>query len=113
VGHLHVGTDGDARVDQVYATELDALRRQRQRRSEAQVRFLPYGIAVSVLDDPDLESLPISIPNSRTSAVSTLDDVAVADFGDLRRAEWYDDLVVEAGGVDGSVVSRTCSSRTR
>ena len=52
-----VGTDGDARVDQVYATELDALRANKNNVDpKRKVRFLPYGIAVSVLDDPDLES---------------------------------------------------------
>ncbi|WP_226437181.1 hypothetical protein [Rhodococcus yananensis] len=44
---------GVARVDQVYATELDALRALKgntdPRRS---VRFLPYGMSVSVLDRP-------------------------------------------------------------
>ena len=52
-----VGTDGDARVDQVYATELDALRANKNNLDpKRKVRFLPYGIAVSVLDDPDLDS---------------------------------------------------------
>ncbi|UYP18549.1 hypothetical protein OED52_18155 [Rhodococcus sp. Z13] len=45
--------EGVARVDQVYATELDALRTLKgntdPRRS---VRFLPYGVSVSILDRP-------------------------------------------------------------
>jgi len=46
--------DGDARVEEVYATELDALRANRNNTDPSRkVRFLPYGIAVSVLDDPD------------------------------------------------------------
>ena len=46
-----VSTDGGARVEQVYATELDALRaNQNDTDATRRVRFLPYGIAVSVLD---------------------------------------------------------------
>jgi hypothetical protein len=45
--------DGGARVEEVYATELQALRaNQNNTDSTRRVRFLPYGIAVSVLDDP-------------------------------------------------------------
>ncbi|CAJ1493321.1 hypothetical protein MU0083_000258 [[Mycobacterium] kokjensenii] len=47
-----VGDDGAARVEQVYATEIDALRAgQRNPDPKRRVRFLPYGIAVGVLDD--------------------------------------------------------------
>ncbi len=49
-----VATDGDggARVEQVFATELDALRaHQHNVDAHRRVRFLPYGIAVSALDD--------------------------------------------------------------
>jgi hypothetical protein len=47
-----VGADGGAHVEQVYATELDALRANKNNLdSNRKVRFLPYGIAVSVLDD--------------------------------------------------------------
>ncbi len=46
-----VDTDGGAHVEQVYATELDALRANRDNVDPMRmVRFLPYGIAVSVLD---------------------------------------------------------------
>ena len=49
-----VSDDGDARVEEVYATELDALRANQSNTDEARkVRFLPYGIAVSVLDRTD------------------------------------------------------------
>lgn len=50
-----VDDDGSARVEQVYATELDALRANKNNTDpKRKVRFLPYGIAVSVLDDsPD------------------------------------------------------------
>jgi len=42
---------GGAQVEQVYATELDALRANKHNTdSNRKVRFLPYGIAVSVLD---------------------------------------------------------------
>lgn len=48
-----VDADGGARVEQVYATELDALRANKDNTDpKRKVRFLPYGIAVSVLYDP-------------------------------------------------------------
>lgn len=48
-----VDADGGARVEQVHATELDALRANKDNTDpKRKVRFLPYGIAVSVLDDP-------------------------------------------------------------
>ncbi|MGW0172290.1 hypothetical protein ACWDUM_00440 [Rhodococcus sp. NPDC003322] len=52
-----VGDDGAATVEQVYATELDALRANKSNTdSHRRVRFLPYGIAVSALDtEPDTE----------------------------------------------------------
>lgn len=47
-----VDDDGGARVEQVYASELDALRANKTNTDpKRRVRFLPYGIAVSVLDD--------------------------------------------------------------
>jgi hypothetical protein len=49
-----VSGDGGARVEEVYATELDALRANKNNTDATRkVRFLPYGIAVSVLDDSD------------------------------------------------------------
>jgi hypothetical protein len=49
-----MGADGAARVEEVYATELDALRANRNNTDPSRkVRFLPYGIAISVLDDPE------------------------------------------------------------
>jgi hypothetical protein len=49
-----VSADGGARVEEVYASELDALRANRNNTDATRkVRFLPYGIAVSVLDDSD------------------------------------------------------------
>ena len=49
-----VSADGGARVEEVYATELDALRANRNNTDATRkVRFLPYCIAVSVLDDSD------------------------------------------------------------
>lgn len=49
-----VGADGGARVEEVYATELDALRANKNNTDPTRkVRFLPYGIAVSVLDDSE------------------------------------------------------------
>ncbi|MDG3012668.1 hypothetical protein G4X40_21230 [Rhodococcus sp. D2-41] len=64
-----VDADGSARVDQVFAGELDALRvfkdnTDRRRR----VRFLPYGVTASVLDEaspaaPDTEVPTDSAPD--------------------------------------------------
>ncbi|MGA8331418.1 MAG: hypothetical protein WB777_19300 [Mycobacterium sp.] len=49
-----MSAEGAARVEEVYATELDALRANRNNTDpNRKVRFLPYGIATSVLDDPD------------------------------------------------------------
>ncbi|MDI3315955.1 MAG: hypothetical protein QJR12_17300 [Mycobacterium sp.] len=47
-----VDDSGGAHVEEVYATELDALRANKNNTDpRRKVRFLPYGIAVSVLDD--------------------------------------------------------------
>jgi len=52
-----VDDQGSAQVEQVYATELDALRANKHNTdSSRMVRFLPYGIAVSVLDAPEASS---------------------------------------------------------
>lgn len=49
-----VDADGGARIEQAYPTELDALRANKNNTdSSRKVRFLPYGIAVSVLDAPE------------------------------------------------------------
>jgi hypothetical protein len=46
-----VDAEGGAHVEQVYPTELDALRANKHNTDATRkVRFLPYGIAVSVLD---------------------------------------------------------------
>jgi hypothetical protein len=51
-----VDGDGGARVEEVYATELDALRANKDNVDPTRkVRFLPYGIAASVLDDDSEE----------------------------------------------------------
>jgi hypothetical protein len=51
-----VDGDGGARVEEVYATELDALRAYKDNVDpKRKVRFLPYGIAASVLDDDSEE----------------------------------------------------------
>ena len=51
-----VDDDGGARIEQVYRNELDALRANKTNTDPSRrVRFLPYGIAVSVLD-PSEES---------------------------------------------------------
>ena len=49
-----VHEDGGAHVEEVYANELDALRANRHNTDpDRKVRFLPYGIAASVLDEPE------------------------------------------------------------
>jgi hypothetical protein len=49
-----VAADGAARVEEVYASELEALRANKNNVDpKRKVRFLPYGIAVSVLDDSE------------------------------------------------------------
>ncbi len=46
-----IDDDGSAHIEQVYPTELDALRANKTNTDPTRrVRFLPYGIAVSVLD---------------------------------------------------------------
>lgn len=46
-----VDSDGGAHIEQVYPSELDALRANKNNTDPTRkVRFLPYGIAVSVLD---------------------------------------------------------------
>ncbi|CAM3721685.1 hypothetical protein [Smaragdicoccus niigatensis] len=43
--------DGSARVEQVYATEIEALRANKDNTDAARkVRFLPYGVTIGVLD---------------------------------------------------------------
>jgi hypothetical protein len=54
-----VSSDGGAQVEQIYSTELDALRANKHNTdSNRRVRFLPYGIAVSVLDEPEVSPNP-------------------------------------------------------
>ncbi|MCU1641570.1 MAG: hypothetical protein JWN03_1845 [Nocardia sp.] len=46
-----IGDDGEARVDQVFPSELEALRAHRDNTDDRRrVRFLPYGVPASVLD---------------------------------------------------------------
>ncbi|WP_040789141.1 hypothetical protein [Nocardia paucivorans] len=46
-----IDDNGAARVDQVFPSELEALRAHRDNTDERRrVRFLPYGVPVSVLD---------------------------------------------------------------
>ena len=48
-----VNEHGSAQVEQVYADELDALRGNKHNTdSNRKVRFLPYGMPISVLDEP-------------------------------------------------------------
>ncbi|HEU0192202.1 MAG TPA: hypothetical protein VFR17_13185 [Mycobacterium sp.] len=59
-----VGGNGEAHVEQVFATEIDALRANRNNTDPTRkVRFLPYGIAVGVLDDPDLDDPDLDGPD--------------------------------------------------
>ena len=56
-----------AHVEEVYATELDALRANKNNTDPTRrVRFLPYGIAVSVLDgspEPSAAADPSDTPD--------------------------------------------------
>ncbi len=53
--------EGVATVEQVYATELDALRANKYNTDpKRKVRFLPYGIAVTALDEAEPGSEPES-----------------------------------------------------
>lgn len=53
-----VSDEGTATVEQVYAAEIDALRANKYNTDpKRKVRFLPYGIAVTALDETDDESL--------------------------------------------------------
>jgi hypothetical protein len=48
---IYTVTDDGAAIDQVFATELDALRAHKDNTDSARkVRFLPYGMSVSALD---------------------------------------------------------------
>jgi hypothetical protein len=48
-----VDDDGGARVEQVFPSELEALRAHRDNTDERRrVRFLPYGVPVTALDMP-------------------------------------------------------------
>jgi hypothetical protein len=50
---------GKAHVEQVYRNELDALRANKHNTDPTRnVRFLPYGIDVSVLDAPEIAEQP-------------------------------------------------------
>lgn len=49
-----VDENGGAHIEEVYPTELDALRANKDNTDPSRkVRFLPYGIGVSVLDPTD------------------------------------------------------------
>ena len=63
------GADGKAHVEQVYKDELDALRANKHNTDgNRSVRFLPYGIDVSVLDagadKADQPRTPTTTPSS-------------------------------------------------
>ncbi|WP_039802905.1 hypothetical protein [Nocardia araoensis] len=48
-----IDDSGEARVDQVFPSELEALRAHRDNTDDRRrVRFLPYGVPASVLDAP-------------------------------------------------------------
>ncbi|MEV0292565.1 hypothetical protein [Nocardia sp. NPDC050710] len=49
----NIDDTGGARVDQIFPSELEALRAHRDNTDERRrVRFLPYGVPASVLDAP-------------------------------------------------------------
>ncbi|MET0315861.1 MAG: hypothetical protein ABW188_03470, partial [Rhodococcus fascians] len=48
---IYTVSDDGAAIDQVFATELDALRAHKDNTDPTRkVRFLPYGMSVSALD---------------------------------------------------------------
>jgi hypothetical protein len=54
-----VNGDGGAQVEQIFASELHALRANKHNTDgNRRVRFVPYGIAVGVLDEPDASPDP-------------------------------------------------------
>ena len=54
-----VNADGGAQVEQIFATELDALRANKHNTDgNRRVRFVPYGIAIGVLDQPEAPPAP-------------------------------------------------------
>ena len=54
-----VAADGGAHVEEVYPSELEALRANKNNTDPCRkVRFLPYGIGVSVLDAPEQAGPP-------------------------------------------------------
>jgi hypothetical protein len=54
-----VAADGGAHVEEVYPSELEALRANKNNTDPSRkVRFLPYGIGVSVLDAPEQAAAP-------------------------------------------------------
>src|SRR6476469_4034951 len=60
--------DGIARVDQVYPTELDALRANRDNTDpRRRVRFLPYGVTISILDQAEDRDAADPIPEPPTT----------------------------------------------
>lgn len=62
-----VDSDGGAQIDQVFPTELDALRSNKDNTDPTRkVRFLPYGIAVSVLDAGENTANTAGTPRAET-----------------------------------------------
>lgn len=54
-----VNEDGGAQVEQIHASELAALRANKHNTdSNRRVRFVPYGIAIGVLDEPEASPTP-------------------------------------------------------
>ena len=54
-----VNGDGGAQVEQIFASELHALRANKHNTDgNRRVRFVPYGIAVGVLDEPEASPNP-------------------------------------------------------
>jgi hypothetical protein len=61
--------DGVARVDQVYRTEVDALRTLKGNIDpQRSVRFLPYGMSVSILDRPVTTDGPAATDDNPAAA---------------------------------------------
>lgn len=69
-----VDDSGDAHVEQVFATEIDALRaNQHNTDPKRRVRFLPYGIAVSALDGAGAAVEGVAADDTRSADTGSAD----------------------------------------
>ena len=122
-----VDDEGGAHIEEVYPTELDALRANKNNTDPTRkVRFLPYGIAVSVLDATDRRRRRLAhskfwrMPASMAMCALTASRIVIAAkaprrldphvLGDARsggdRLEHHSRCAVAPGGTDATRPSR-------